>query len=134
MDAISGGGADGGISGYELMCRVESVRVVSSLLQSMAFKKDQIILLELTPEGICFTTEDSKCVQAKALLKRELFGQYQFRSQDRLLCFSVGLSHLLDCLSLYGSASADITSLHMCFPGTDNTLVILFVFFDSLTL
>jgi hypothetical protein len=79
--------------------------------------------VELTDAGLRFTLEDpSKCFQAISNVKKELFSDYNFRT-DTLISFQINLCFLIDCLRLYGTATL-ASQLSIMYPGLEKTLKI----------
>lgn len=62
-------------------------------------------------EGITFTAEETHCVKAVAYLKRHLFQSYRKQlSVGDIEPFGIGLSTLIDSLSMLSTGGGSVTS------------------------
>lgn len=86
-----------------------STRQLHQLLRCIAFKADAEV--NITPQGLKFTTQEPSAVQASTILDKSLFSSYILQSPDdsQIPPFRINIIALLETLQIFGiseSASA----------------------------
>lgn len=79
-----------------------STRQLHQLLRCIAFKADAEV--NITPQGMKFTTQEPSAVQASTILDKSLFSSYLLQSTDDAIVppFRVNIIALLETLQIFG--------------------------------
>ncbi|ORY08167.1 cell cycle checkpoint protein RAD1 [Basidiobolus meristosporus CBS 931.73] len=106
--------------------RLQNVRSLVVLLRAIQFKERAVCTI--TPNGLKFSVEESRCVQAHAYLQSSLFQEYQFdapissiNSQENIV-FGVQLNTLIECLNIFGTANLNQLGNTVTTNGTASTM------------
>lgn len=106
----------------DLVCRLDNVQGIVDALSSIRWKRHQDAVVELSEHGIVLIVEESRCLQAKVYLQRELFVQYEYASEGRPR-FGVSLGLFVDSLSTF-STPGRTNMIEIQYPGPDMQLLI----------
>jgi len=91
-------------SAATFVCKADSTDVLTTLLSTLLWDKNQVVLVNVTAAGMKFTVEKDKCVKAKAYLKSSCFQEYSSVDAAEEIEFTLSLSVFLDCLQVFGVA------------------------------
>uniref|UniRef100_A0A8C5LU81 Cell cycle checkpoint protein RAD1 n=1 Tax=Leptobrachium leishanense TaxID=445787 RepID=A0A8C5LU81_9ANUR len=107
---------------YVFSCTLDNVRNLSNILKAIHFKDHAACFT--TKNGLKFTVENSKCLQANAFIQAGIF--QEFNISEESVMFRINLTVLLDCLSIFGTSAAPGTStaLKMCYQGYGHPLTL----------
>lgn len=112
---------------YVLIAKIDNSKCLVRILQSISFK--ELVTVNASENGLKFTVEDSKCLQASAFVQSSLFESYVLKEES--VSFTIPLGVLLECLNIFGSGSVNTTNsnvtptaLKMCYAGYGNPLVV----------
>ncbi|XP_063312915.1 cell cycle checkpoint protein RAD1 [Pelobates fuscus] len=107
---------------YVFTCSLDNVRNLSNILKAIHFKDHAACFA--TNNGLKFTVENSKCLQANAFIQAGIF--QEFNIQEESVMFRINLTVLLDCLNIFGVSAVPGTStaLKMCYQGYGNPLIL----------
>lgn len=103
-------GSDARVGRPQLVCRLESVRLVHDALASIAAasssSSSSSVVVTVPPNkgGLRFVTEEAGCLQACVTLSRDAF--LSFEAVPAAAPFRVSLHDVLDCLQLFVSTLA----------------------------
>ncbi|KAJ9707226.1 hypothetical protein PVL29_002288 [Vitis rotundifolia] len=78
--------------------------------------------MELSEHGVVLIVEETRCLQAKVYLQRELFVQYEYSAQGRPR-FGVSLGLFVDCLNTF-SVPGRSNMIEIRYPGPDMQLLL----------
>jgi cell cycle checkpoint protein len=118
---------------FIFLAKIDNARVISSILQTLNTKKDQLATVTISKLGIKFTIEIAQSLQGSALLQQELFQEYNFtEGEAQKEQFQVNLSILLDCLNIYG-ISTTFPALQIAYKGYGHPLLLMLEENDVLT-
>ncbi|KAG5524227.1 hypothetical protein RHGRI_031033 [Rhododendron griersonianum] len=106
----------------DLVCQLDNVQGVVDALSSVRWKRHQEAVVELSEHGIVLIVEESRCLQAKVYLQRELFIQYDYSAQGRPR-FGVSLGLFVDCLNTF-SVPGQSNTIEIQYPGPDMQLLL----------
>ncbi|XP_019190909.1 PREDICTED: uncharacterized protein LOC109185369 [Ipomoea nil] len=104
-----------------LVCRLDNVQGIVDALTSVRWKRYQDADVELSEHGIVLIVEETRCLQGKVYLQRELFTQYEFRAEGRPR-FGVGLGLFVDCLNTFSVPGK--STIELRYPGPDRELLL----------
>ncbi|XP_058190351.1 uncharacterized protein LOC131307716 isoform X1 [Rhododendron vialii] len=106
----------------DLVCQLDNVQGMVDALSSVRWKRHQEAVVELSEHGIVLIVEESRCLQAKVYLQRELFIQYDYSAQGRPR-FGVSLGLFVDCLNTF-SVPGQSNTIEIQYPGPDMQLLL----------
>lgn len=106
----------------DLVCQLDNVQGMVDALSSVRWKRHQDAVVELSQHGIVLIVEESRCLQAKVYLQRELFIQYEYSAQGRPR-FGVSLGLFVDCLNTF-SVPGHSSTIEIQYPGPDMQLLL----------
>lgn len=106
----------------DLVCQLDNVQGVVDALSSVRWKRHQEAVVELSEHGIVLIVEESRCLQAKVYLQRELFIQYDYSAQGRPR-FGVSLGLFVDCLNTF-SVPGQSNTIEIQYPGPGMQLLL----------
>lgn len=102
-----------------------------NVLSPLNFQKDLIMVVSVLPQGLKFTVEESRILQATAFLGVENFSHFESPVLEaegdgtpQAFQFSVLLNPLCECLNIFGSQEQSTLQLKYQGPGMDLFLVI----------
>ncbi|XP_015681800.1 cell cycle checkpoint protein RAD1 [Protobothrops mucrosquamatus] len=98
-----------------LEATLDNVRNLSNILKAIHFKDHTTCFA--SSNGLKFTVENAKSLQANAFIQAGIFQEFVVREES--LMFRINLSVLLDCLTIFGTNSlpGTQTALRMCYQG-----------------
>ncbi|XP_074635306.1 cell cycle checkpoint protein RAD1-like isoform X1 [Acropora palmata] len=113
----------GGDNRYILVAKLDNARNLHSILKAVHFKESATCFV--SSNGLKFTVEDAKCVQANAFVQSGIFQEYTFKEESAT--FRISLNVLLECLNIFGSSkdTATFTALKMCYAGYGYPLILM---------
>lgn len=99
-------------------------KVLLNVIKAVRLRKKRATL-EISSDGIKLISEEDKWIQAVGFLQKQLFKQYDFKSDgvDEEISFEISLDHLEQCLNLFNASWANST-VKIVYPGKDNTFVL----------
>ncbi|PSS11797.1 Cell cycle checkpoint protein [Actinidia chinensis var. chinensis] len=106
----------------DLVCQLDNVQGMVDALTSVRWKRHQDAVVELSEHGIVLIVEESRCLQAKVYLQRELFVRYGYSAQGRPR-FGVSLGLFVDCLNTF-SVPGHSSTIEIQYPGPDMQLLL----------
>ncbi|KAL6985751.1 exodeoxyribonuclease III [Sarracenia purpurea var. burkii] len=106
----------------DLVCQLDNVQGLVDALTAVRWKRHQDAVVELSEHGIVLIVEESRCLQAKVYLQRELFIRYDYNAQGRPR-FGVSLGLFVDCLNTF-SAPGHSNTIEIQYPGPDMQLLL----------
>lgn len=98
--------------------KIDQAKTISQLVSAIHNnKREQNALCLITSSGLRFTVQDqAKALQANAYIESGLFQSFECSCH---LQFRINLNHFLECINVFGSASADKTALLMAYYETE---------------
>ncbi|XP_077319002.1 cell cycle checkpoint protein RAD1 [Lithobates pipiens] len=107
---------------YVFTCSLDNARNLSNILKAINFKDHAACFA--TSNGLKFTVENAKCLQANAFIQAGIF--QEFSIQEESVIFRINLTVLLDCLTIFGASAvpATPTALKMCYSGYGHPLML----------
>lgn len=107
---------------YVFTCSLDNARNLSNILKAINFKDHAACFA--TSNGLKFTVENAKCLQANAFIQAGIF--QEFSIQEESVIFRINLTVLLDCLTIFGASAvpASPTALKMCYRGYGHPLML----------
>ncbi|KAL7989090.1 hypothetical protein Chor_008009 [Crotalus horridus] len=98
-----------------LVATLDNVRNLSNILKAIHFKDHATCFT--SSNGLKFTVENAKSLQANAFIQAGIFQEFVVREES--VMFRINLSVLLDCLTIFGTNSlpGTQTALRMCYQG-----------------
>ncbi|XP_040194182.1 cell cycle checkpoint protein RAD1 [Rana temporaria] len=107
---------------YVFTCSLDNARNLSNILKAINFKDHAACFA--TSNGLKFTVENAKCLQANAFIQAGIF--QEFSVQEESVIFRINLTVLLDCLTIFGASAvpATPTALKMCYRGYGHPLML----------
>lgn len=107
---------------YVFTCSLDNARNLSNILKAINFKDHAACFA--TSNGLKFTVENAKCLQANAFIQAGIF--QEFSIQEESVIFRINLTVLLDCLTIFGASAvpASATALKMCYRGYGHPLML----------
>ncbi|RAL52133.1 hypothetical protein DM860_014960 [Cuscuta australis] len=105
-----------------LVCRMDNVQGVVDALTSVRWKRYQDAVIEISEHGLVLIVEETRCLQGKVYLQREVFSQYEYRAEGRPR-FGMSLGLFVDCLSTF-SVPGKSSAIELRFPGPDMELLL----------
>ncbi|GFZ15472.1 PCNA domain-containing protein [Actinidia rufa] len=105
----------------DLVCQ-DNVQGMVDALTSVRWKRHQDAVVELSEHGIVLIVEETRCLQAKVYLQRELFIRYEYSAQGRPR-FGVCLGLFVDCLNTF-SVPGHSSTIEIQYPGPDMQLLL----------
>ncbi|XP_039203798.1 cell cycle checkpoint protein RAD1 [Crotalus tigris] len=98
-----------------LVATLDNVRNLSNILKAIHFKDHATCFT--SSNGLKFTVENAKSLQANAFVQAGIFQEFVVREES--VMFRINLSVLLDCLTIFGTNSlpGTQTALRMCYQG-----------------
>uniref|UniRef100_A0A6B2F719 Cell cycle checkpoint protein RAD1 n=1 Tax=Bothriechis nubestris TaxID=1766655 RepID=A0A6B2F719_9SAUR len=98
-----------------LVATLDNVRNLSNILKAIHFKDHAACFT--SSNGLKFTVENAKSLQANAFIQAGIFQEFVVREES--VMFRINLSVLLDCLTIFGTNSlpGTQTALRMCYQG-----------------
>ncbi|KAL6348660.1 hypothetical protein AAG906_016191 [Vitis piasezkii] len=109
-------------SGPDLVCQLDNVQGMVDALTAVRWKRHQDAVMELSEHGVVLIVEETRCLQAKVYLQRELFVQYEYSAQGRPR-FGVSLSLFVNCLNTF-SVPGRSNMIEIRYPGPDMQLLL----------
>ncbi|CAL5436427.1 unnamed protein product [Camellia sinensis] len=106
----------------DLVCQLDNVQGMVDALTSVRWKRHQDAVVELSEHGIVLIVEESRCLQAKVYLQRELFIRYEYTAQGRPR-FGVSLGLFVDCINAF-SVPGHSNTIEIQYPGPDMQLLL----------
>lgn len=106
----------------DLVCEMDNVQGMVDALSSVRWKRHQDAVVELSEHGIVLIVEESRCLQAKVYLQRELFVRYVYSAQGRPR-FGVSLGLFVDSLHTF-SVPGRSSVIEFRYPGPDMQLLL----------
>lgn len=106
----------------DLVCQLDNVQGMVDSLTSVRWKRHQDAVVELSEHGIVLIVEESRCLQAKVYLQRELFIRYEYTAQGRPR-FGVSLGLFVDCINAF-SVPGHSNTIEIQYPGPDMQLLL----------
>ncbi|XP_041029005.1 uncharacterized protein LOC121268807 [Juglans microcarpa x Juglans regia] len=106
----------------DLVCQLDNVQGIVDALTAVRWKRHQDAVLELSEHGVVLIVEETRCLQAKVYLQRELFIRYEYGAQGRPR-FGVSLGLLVDCLNTF-SVPGRSSMIEIRYPGPDMQLLL----------
>lgn len=118
------------------LAKISNARILTSILNGIHLKKDQLATMRVESGGIKFGVEESKALMGSCLLHKDLFEEYKYKEpalsspsdapgSDRADQFKVNLSTLIDCLNIFGGGPGSFTSLQIIYKGYGNPLFLM---------
>lgn len=111
--------------GCILQTRLDNAKNLSNLLKPIFFKGTATVFV--SSNGLKFTVEDSKFIQASAFVQSSIFQEFIFTEESAT--FNINLHVLLECLHIFGlSSTKDVnsnTALKMSYSGHGSPLKLL---------
>lgn len=110
-------------SQYILVAKLDNARNMTTMLKAIHFKDTAIVYA--SENGLKVTVEDSKCVLANAFIQSDLFQQFVLRVEQTT--FTINLTVLMECLSIFGASSqpSTTTAMKMCYSGYGHPLILM---------
>ncbi|XP_052172371.1 uncharacterized protein LOC127788286 [Diospyros lotus] len=106
----------------DLVCQLDNVQGIVDALTSVRWKRHQDAVLELSEHGVVLIVEESRCLQAKVYLQRELFIRYEYGARGRPR-FGLSLGLFVDCLNTF-SVPGHSNTIEIRYPGPDMQLLL----------
>ncbi|XAR70653.1 Exodeoxyribonuclease III [Bertholletia excelsa] len=106
----------------DLVCELDNVQGMVDALTSVRWKRHQDAVVELSEHGMVLIVEESRCLQAKVYLQRELFIRYEYSAHGRPR-FGVSLGLFVDCLNTF-SVPGHSSTIEIRYPGPDMQLLL----------
>lgn len=106
----------------DLVCQLDNVQGMVDSLTSVRWKRHQDAVVELSEHGIVLIVEESRCLQAKVYLQRELFIRYEYTAQGRPR-FGLSLGLFVDCINAF-SVPGHSNTIEIQYPGPDMQLLL----------
>ncbi|OQR74308.1 hypothetical protein BIW11_00977 [Tropilaelaps mercedesae] len=108
--------------GYLLEALLEYPRILLNIIRSVRVRNKRAAL-EISSDGLRLISEEDRCIQAVAVVERQLFKQFAFRNDDNIT-FDISLDHLEQCLNLFGSTTSSYSTVKIVYPGRENSFVL----------
>lgn len=112
---------------FLLLAKSTNSSIISNLLSTISYKKDQLVTVTLKQLGIKFTVEEARTVQGSVFLQKELWQDYVYNSEvDQR--FTINLTVLLECLNIYGPVvpqQGNPPMLQMAYRGYGTPLLVM---------
>jgi len=108
---------------YILVAKLDNARNLHNILKAVHFKESATCFV--SSNGLKFTVEDAKCVQANAFVQSGIFQEFIFKEESAT--FRINLNVLLECLNIFGSSkdTGTFTALKMCYAGYGSPLILM---------
>ncbi|XP_014681061.1 PREDICTED: cell cycle checkpoint protein RAD1-like [Priapulus caudatus] len=105
---------------HVLLGKLDNARTMANILKAIHFKESASVYA--SENGLKFTVEDAKCVQANAFLQGSLFSE--FKMLEETSSFKVNLTVLIDCLTIFGTSATPgvMTTLKLSYDGYGSPL------------
>ncbi|XP_059050488.1 cell cycle checkpoint protein RAD1-like isoform X1 [Achroia grisella] len=112
---------DDGTSQYYFTASMDSGKTLCSLLKAIQFQECAVFCA--LPEGLKFTVEEGKCVQASAYVPADNFTEYHVRD-DVDVMFKISIVVLAECLNIFGSGEESSLKMYYRCEGSPLLLVL----------
>lgn len=86
-------------------CKADSTDLLATVLNTLLWDKDQVVLVDVSSAGLRFTVQKNKTMKAKAYLKSSCFQAFELSDPEQDLRFTLSLSVFLHCLQVFGVSS-----------------------------
>ncbi|XP_072934578.1 cell cycle checkpoint protein RAD1 [Epargyreus clarus] len=112
---------DEGTSQYYFTASMSSGKTLCSLLKAIQFQECAVFCA--MSEGLKFTVEEGKCVQASAYVPADNFTEYHVRD-DVDVMFKISIAVLVECLNIFGSGEESSLKMYYRSEGSPLLLVL----------
>jgi cell cycle checkpoint protein len=104
-------------------CKIDNSRIISNLLDTINFGKNQVATITIYKHRIKFTVEEARSLQANVFLQQEIFQEFVLKEDT--VTFRVHLQLLVECLNIFGTSPNSCSSLQMMYAGYGEPLFLM---------